>query len=89
MKIEISRRFVKDTERITDKRILEKIQQVLLEANTTGSIIDLNNLESMTGFPNFYRIRFDYRYRIGIYCEHDTIQFLRVGAREDFYKKFP
>jgi mRNA-degrading endonuclease RelE of RelBE toxin-antitoxin system len=89
MKIEISKRFVKDTLKITDKRILAKIQLVLLEAQQVEGIIFLSNLEEMTGYPNFYRVKFDYRYRIGIYCEGGTIQFLRVGSRESFYKKFP
>jgi len=43
----------------------------------------------MSGYPNFYRLKFDYRYRIGIFLENETIQFLRVGSRESFYKKFP
>lgn len=89
MKIEISKRFVKDTEKISDKRILEKIQQVLSLAVHVKKLNDLADLEEMSGFPNFYRIKFDYRYRIGIYCDLETIQFLRVGSRESFYKKFP
>jgi mRNA interferase RelE/StbE len=89
MKIEISKRFVKDTQKITDKRILAKIQQVLLEAQKVEGVNFLADLEEMTGYPNFYRVKFDYRYRIGIYCEGDIIEFLRVGNRESFYKKFP
>jgi len=89
MKIEITKRFVKDTQKITDKRILLKIQQILLEAQKIESLISLNDLEEMSGYPNFYRIKFDYRYRIGIYLENETIQFLRVGSRENFYKRFP
>jgi mRNA interferase RelE/StbE len=89
MKIEITKRFVKDTQKITDKRILLKIQQVLLEAQKIESLISMSDLEEMSGYPNFYRIKFDYRYRIGIYLENEIIQFLRVGSRENFYKKFP
>ncbi len=89
MKIEITKRFVKDTQKITDKRILLKIQQVLLDAQKIESLISMSDLEEMSGYPNFYRIKFDYRYRIGIYLENETIQFLRVGGRESFYKKFP
>ena len=89
MKIEITKRFVKDTQKITDKRILLKIQQVLLDAQKIESLISLSDLEEMSGYPSFYRIKFDYRYRIGIYVDNQTIQFLRVGSRESFYKKFP
>ncbi|MEI8210200.1 MAG: hypothetical protein WCG16_13405, partial [Methylococcales bacterium] len=67
----------------------EKIQKILLESKQIGSLTELANLEELSGFSGFYRIKFDYRYRIGIYYEKDTIQFLRVGSRESFYKKFP
>ena len=61
----------------------------MLESKQIGSLTELANLEELSGFSGFYRIKFDYRYRIGIYYEKDTIQFLRVGSRESFYKKFP
>ncbi len=89
MKIQISKRFIKDTESITDPRILAKIRKLLDEAKIAGSVSDIPGVEAMAGNPNFYRIKFDYRYRIGIYLDQDTLQFLRVGARGDFYKKFP
>lgn len=75
MKIEISKRFVKDTQKITDKQILAKIQQILLEAGQIKNLTDLNDLEEMSGFPNFFRIKFDYRYRIGIYCRANAFDF--------------
>ncbi|MFI3122299.1 MAG: hypothetical protein QX191_03810 [Methylococcaceae bacterium] len=89
MKIQISKRFAKDTQKITDKRILVKIQQVIIEAGQAERLVNISDLEEMSGFSNYYRIKFDYRYRIGIYCENEIIQFLRVDNREGFYKKFP
>jgi len=89
MKIQISKRFSKDTQKITDKRILAKIKQVIIEASQAESLVNISDLEEMSGFPKFYRIKFDFRYRIGIYCENELIQFLRVDNREGFYKKFP
>lgn len=89
MKVKISKRFVKDTQKITDRRILAKIRQTLVEANTAQSLVELSNLTEMSGYPNYFRIKFDYRYRIGIYSDGEYTEFLRVGTREDFYKKFP
>jgi hypothetical protein len=74
---------------IDDKRIREKIQQVLIQANTVEKLASMDDLEDMTGYPNYYRIKFDYRYRIGIFCAGEAIEFLRVGRREGFYKRFP
>ncbi|MGZ8191284.1 MAG: hypothetical protein ACXWTS_08650 [Methylococcaceae bacterium] len=40
---------------------------------------------ALSGFPNFYRIKFDYRYRIGIYVDGDAyIDFLLIDNRKDF-----
>jgi mRNA interferase RelE/StbE len=89
MKIQISKRFSKDTQKITDKRILAKIKQVIIEASQAEGLVNISDLEEMSGSPNYYRVKFDYRYRIGIYCENELIQFLRVDNREGFYKKFP
>jgi mRNA-degrading endonuclease RelE of RelBE toxin-antitoxin system len=89
MKIKVSKRFVKDSEKITEQRVLVKLRQVLTEAKNIQNISDIANLTELSGYPNYYRIKFDYRYRIGIYFDGETIEFLRVGAREDFYKRFP
>ncbi|MEQ1637706.1 MAG: hypothetical protein ABL903_13555 [Methylococcales bacterium] len=89
MKIKISKRFVKDTQNISDQRILEKIRKILLEAQAINSIYELSHITELSGYPGFYRIKFDYRYRIGLYFEGETVEFLRVDTRENFYKKFP
>lgn len=89
MKIKVSKRFIKDTQKITEQRILTKIRQLLEQTQQIKSLDELANLTELTGYANFYRIKFDYRYRIGIYYENDCVEFLRVGTREDFYKKFP
>jgi mRNA-degrading endonuclease RelE of RelBE toxin-antitoxin system len=89
MKIKISKRFVKDTQNITDKRILSKIRDILVKSETITNINELENLIQLSGFSGYYRIKFDHHYRIGLFFDGDTIAFLRVGKREDFYKKFP
>lgn len=89
MKLKISKRFVKDSEKITDKRLLAKLQQVLIEASQAENLSDIANITELSGYPNYYRIKFDYRYRIGLYFDSDVLEFLRIGTREDFYKRFP
>lgn len=89
MKLKISKRFVKDSEKITDKRLLTKLQKVLIEAGKVEHLSDISNITQLSGYPNYYRIKFDYRYRIGLYFDGETLEFLRIGTREDFYKRFP
>jgi hypothetical protein len=52
MKIQISNRFSKDTQKINDKRILKKIQQVSNDAGKAENLAKINDLEEMSGFPN-------------------------------------
>lgn len=89
MKIKISKCFVKDTQNITDQRILEKIRKIMVEAQAVNSIYELSHITELSGYPCFYCIKFDYRYRIGLYSEGENLEFLRVDTRENFYKKFP
>lgn len=89
MKLKISKRFVKDSQNVTDKKLLAKLQQVLIEANKAESLSNIANLSELSGYPNYYRIKFDYRYRIGLYFDGEELEFLRFGTREDFYKRFP
>lgn len=89
MKLKISKRFVKDSEKITDKRVLAKLRQVFSEVNTVSHFSEIANITELLGYPNYYRIKFDYHYRIGIYFDGEIIEFLRIGVRENFYKYFP
>lgn len=89
MKLKISKRFVKDSANITDQRLLAKLRQVLLQAEQAKMLADIPNLTELSGYPHYYRIKFDYRYRIGVYVDGEVIEFLRLGVREDFYKRFP
>jgi len=88
VKRKISKRFIKDVQKISDQRILIKIRQILEKTDLVEKIAELPHLEEMAGYPNYYRIKFDHHYRIGIYCDGETVEFLRVGTRGDFYKKF-
>lgn len=89
MEIEISKHFMRDVNKISDKRIQKKIQEVLICVRNAVDFSEVPNLGEMSGYAGFFRIKFDYRYRIGIYLEGDTVKFLRAGSREGFYKRFP
>jgi hypothetical protein len=81
MKIKISKRFEKEALAINDKRIKEKIQQVLIQAQAIEILSSIDNLEEISGYPHYYRIKFDYRHRIGIYCDGGVIEFSAIPAR--------
>jgi hypothetical protein len=49
MNVKISKRFVKDTQKITDPRILTKIRHVLIESNAIKALYELPNVTEMSG----------------------------------------
>jgi mRNA-degrading endonuclease RelE of RelBE toxin-antitoxin system len=89
MKLSISKRFVKDTRKIRDDRILLKLRKIIAALEACGSLEDITEASELSGYSGYYRISFDYRYRIGAYVADNTVELLRVGHREDFYKYFP
>ena len=89
MKLVISQRFAKDTQKIRDERILLKLRKIIAALEACGSLEDITEATELSGYSGYYRISFDYRYRIGVYVADNTVELLRVGHREDFYKYFP
>jgi mRNA-degrading endonuclease RelE of RelBE toxin-antitoxin system len=89
MKIKAERTFLKDLKKIKDNKIRAKIQEAVEAIEGASSVEEIKNLERLKGNPDFYRLKFDYRYRLGLRIDDDTVELLRVGSREGFYNSFP
>jgi mRNA-degrading endonuclease RelE of RelBE toxin-antitoxin system len=89
MKYQIARRFKKDLDKINDKKILAKVRKCIEAIGTSQSLSEIPDLEALKGFSGYYRIKFDYRYRIGIFWNSEVIEILKIESREGFYKNFP
>jgi mRNA interferase RelE/StbE len=50
--------------------------------------MEIPHLKKLQGFKSVYRIRIG-DYRIGIFIDGNTVQFVRVLNRKDIYKYFP
>ncbi len=75
----------RDTGNLAQCRI-EQIANAAIE--DCGSLKDIVEASGLSGYSGYYRIPFDYRYRISAYVANNTVKLLRVGHREDFYKYF-
>ncbi len=90
MKYILSKQFTKDVDNITDKKILSKIYRVINLIESSGYINELPNVLELVNIKNYYRVKFDYNYRIGISLQEDgALELKRCLTREQFYKKFP
>lgn len=89
IKVEFSKRFLKDLKRIEKLQIYSPIKQFCFdEIYSYDNFFEVNNLKKIVGYKNYYRIRFA-EYRIGIKYEKNTIIFMRVLHRKEIYKNFP
>ena len=88
MKILIDKSFEKDTNEITDKKLLELISNTIKAIKSFFKLSDIPNCRKLKGSKTAYRIRIG-DYRIGFVFENQTIIFIRCLPRNKIYQKFP
>ena len=89
MEIIFDRSFNKSLDKIADKDVRKKIEQIILALEEADSLSQIANVKKLQGFKIFYRIRVG-DYRLGIELEDSaTLRFIIVLHRKDIYKKFP
>jgi len=81
--------FRKDTKKIKDAKLLERLKKVIIDAQNASTILDIQNVKKLEGYKSFYRIRVG-EFRAGFKLEDGTtIRFMRFLDRKDIYKYFP
>ncbi len=89
MKIFIDKSFVKDVDKITDKKLLRNLKKLIIELENSNSLVDLPNVKKIKGYNSFYRIRMG-NYRLGMEeIDSNVICLTRFLHRKDIYKYFP
>jgi len=88
MVVKIDKRFEKDTDKIKDKKLLNKVARCIGQAIEAESLEQVSNLKKLQGFTDHYRIRIG-DYRAGLRLEEGTLIFERFLSRKDIYKYFP
>lgn len=89
MEIIFDRSFSKSLDKIADKDLRKKIEQVIIAIEEADSLSQIPNVKKMQGFKTFYRIRI-VDFRLGIELEDTTtLRFIVALHRKDIYKKFP
>ncbi len=89
MKYQIAKRFKKDLDKISDRKVLSKVRKCIEAIGISQTLSEIPDLEPLKGFSGYYRIKFDYSYRIGIFWDGEVIEILKIESREGFYKNFP
>jgi len=88
MNIRIDRSFEKATDKIKDRKLLNKIARVIDEIKEQHVYSKIKNLKKIKGSHQYYRIRIG-DYKNGITIAGDMVTFIRFLHRKDIYKYFP
>jgi mRNA interferase RelE/StbE len=88
MILKISRSFEKDTDKISDQTVLDKISEMIDHVEQAATIRSIKNSKKLTGFKEYYRIRIG-DYRIGLIYRNQEVIFTRFHHRKEIYKYFP
>ena len=89
MEIAYSKTFLKDLTKVFPSKTKEKIEKfVFEELPGFTSIEKAGNIEQLTGYKDYYKIRFG-DFRVGLLKKDNTIKLLRVMNRKEIYKYFP
>jgi mRNA interferase RelE/StbE len=88
MEIKIDKSFQKDTRRIKDKSILQRVANTVANVQRAKNLEDIKNLKRIRGTHSMYRIRIG-DYRLGLVITDTVVVFIRCLHRKDIYKYFP
>lgn len=88
MRVKFLKKFSKDLDKISDQKMLNRIEERIFEIEKASSQNKIKGLKKLKGFNSAFRIRIG-SYRIGVFIIDDTVEFARIAHRKDIYDVFP
>jgi len=88
MKVEYRSSFIKDIKKLKSKHTVNLIQTVIDNCEKASIITDIKNCEPLHSSGKFFKIKYG-QYRFGVFIDSGTVEFLKFGTRQNFYKDFP
>ena len=88
MKIEFTRKFESQVDRLRDEKLKLEIANAVRTVIAANTLQDIPGLKKLSGFETAFRIRTG-NYRIGVLYQSGIIYFAAFAHRRDIYKQFP
>ena len=88
MNVRVDKTFERDIKKIKDKSVLAKVADTIEQVQASSTKEQIKNIKKLKGFHSYYRIRIG-DYRVGLFVEETTVDFVRFLPRKDIYKYFP
>lgn len=88
MKVEYSKLFLKDIQKITDEKLKNDVMKIIVDFKSAQSLFEMSNVKKMRGHSEANRMRIG-KFRLGFYYNGETVELERFVKRETIYKLFP
>ena len=88
MKVEFTRKFIKQVESLSDSKIRLKVGIIIDEVMNSDNINGIQHIRKIAGHKEYCRIRVG-NYRIGFVLKGNVVIFAAFDHRSDIYKYFP
>lgn len=88
MKTLFRQSFARDLKKVKDEALLARVAWIIGEFEVVQSLPEIAKVKKIAGHRHAYRIRIG-DYRLGFYCDGDTVEFVRFLHRKDIYRQFP
>ena len=89
MHVEFDKSFSKSLDKLKNKVVQQRLEQIILEFEESTSIHSIKHIKKLVGFKTYYRIRIG-EYRLGLELRSsDTVRFIIVAVRKNIYNRFP
>lgn len=88
MKVAFRQAFAKDLKKLCNQSLLDRIKSAIEVVETASSLNEVTGIKRLEGEDSYFRIRIG-DYRVGLILLGDTVVFVRVIHRKEFYRYFP
>lgn len=88
MKVIFRSSFLKDIKKLKSKSTTDLIHSVIENCEKATAISDIKHCEPLQSRGKFFKLKYG-QYRFGVFIDKGTIEFLKFGTRQNFYKDFP
>lgn len=93
MKVNFRKSFEKDLRQLQNLTLLQRAKTVIESverAESLDALIDqgITDFKKLKGNDGYFRVRIG-DYRIGLFMEGNTLWFVRILHRREFYRYFP
>jgi len=88
MKLIYRKSFLKDIKKVESKKTKDLIKSVISNCGSARTITEISNCSPLVSKGKYFKLKYG-SFRFGIYIDKGTIEFLKFGTMENFYKDFP